>query len=84
MRTISKGIKITEFNVGTKCKVVSLDKSNIKKLQILLSMGILPGIQINILQKFPSNIFEVGQTQYAIDNNIANTIYVISEETETN
>ncbi len=76
-----KGIKITELKVGENCRVIALDTNNVKKLQILLSMGILPGRHVTILQTFPSNIFQVGQTQYAVDNNIANAIYVIPDKT---
>ena len=75
--------KITEFKEGDRCKVTALDTSNTKKLHILLSMGILPGKYVNILQIFPSYIFQVGQTQYAVDNNIANSIFVTSEENVT-
>lgn len=78
----NRGIKITELKAGEKCRVITLDTSNAKRLQILLSMGILPGRNVTILQTFPSNIFQVGQTQYAVDNNIANAIYVIPDKTE--
>lgn len=78
-----QGTKITELKVGEICRVVAIDTGNLKKLQILLSMGILPGKNITILQKFPSNIFQVGQTQYAVDHNIANAIYVSTKKTDT-
>ncbi len=74
--------KITEFKEGDRCKVTALDTSNTKKLHILLSMGILPGKYVNILQIFPSYIFQVGQTQYAVDIDIANAIYVKSEDND--
>jgi len=72
--------KITELNVGEKCKVINLETSNETRLQKLLSMGILPGRHIEILQKVPSYILQVGQTQYAIDKEIADAIYIEQEK----
>jgi|TARA_B100000959_G_C14866915_1_gene576659 Fe2+ transport system protein FeoA len=73
-------IKITELNVGERCKIINLETNNEKRLQKLLSMGILPGRNIEILQKFPSHILQVGQTQYAVDKGIADAIYVEREK----
>ena len=72
--------KITDLNVGERCKVINLETSNEKRLQKLLSMGILPGRHIEILQKVPSYILQVGQTQYAIDKEIADAIYIEQEK----
>ena len=72
--------KITDLNVGERCKVINLETSNETRLQKLLSMGILPGRHIEILQKVPSYILQVGQTQYAIDKEIADAIYIEQEK----
>jgi|TARA_B100001964_G_scaffold203470_1_gene232482 Fe2+ transport system protein FeoA len=72
--------KITELNVDERCKVINLETSNETRLQKLLSMGILPGRHIEILQKVPSYILQVGQTQYAIDKEIADAIYIEQEK----
>ena len=77
----NKSTKITELKVGESCKVVGLDTSNEKKLQKLLSMGILPGSVIEILRKFPSYILQIGQTQYAVDTGIVDAIFVEQEKT---
>jgi DtxR family Mn-dependent transcriptional regulator len=45
-------------------------------LQKLLSMGILPGAPIKLVQKFPSFVFDAGHSQFAVDSNIADAIYV--------
>jgi Fe2+ transport system protein FeoA len=72
--------KITDLNVGERCKVINLETSNEKRLQKLLSMGILPGRNIEILQKFPSHILQIGQTQYTVDKGIADATYVEQEK----
>ncbi len=53
------------------------------KLQKLIAMGIYPGAQIKLIQNFPSYVFQAGQTQFAVDKEIADAIYVrlVGEET---
>nr|WP_269850000.1 FeoA family protein [Methanosarcina horonobensis] len=43
----------------------------------LIAMGILPGMPVTLLRRSPSYLFEVDQTRYAVDREIANHIYVI-------
>ena len=52
------------------------------QLQKLVAMGILPGAPISLIQSFPSYVFRVGQTQFAVDKGIADAIYVRLVETE--
>ncbi len=39
-------------------------------------MGILPGAPLSLIQSFPSYVFQVRQTQFAVDKEIADAIYV--------
>lgn len=52
------------------------------QLQKLIAMGILPGAPIILLQTFPSYVFQVRQTQFAIDKETADCIYVRLGEAE--
>jgi Fe2+ transport system protein FeoA len=47
-----------------------------QEIQKLVAIGILPGTSIHLIQKYPSYVFDVGNTQYAVDKNIASEIYV--------
>ncbi|MGL4670262.1 MAG: metal-dependent transcriptional regulator [Methanobacteriaceae archaeon] len=47
-----------------------------KKLQKIMSMGLMPGSTIELIQKFPVFVFQVGQSQLAVDEDIANEIFV--------
>ncbi len=69
-------ISLSEMNAGQKGKVSYLNTKEREKLDKLLSIGVLPGMQINLLQKFPSYVFQVGQTQFAVDKEMAEAIYV--------
>jgi len=57
-------------------KIDHLETRNPGILQKLISMGILPGMPITLLRRSPSYLFEVDQTRYAVDKEIANHIYV--------
>lgn len=48
-----------------------------KKLQRLMAMGVTPGTPVHTIQKFPSHVFQLGQTQIAVDKEIANEIFVL-------
>jgi DtxR family Mn-dependent transcriptional regulator len=45
-------------------------------LQKLMAMGVLPGMALRMIQTFPSFVFQVGQTQYAVDRDLADCVYV--------
>ena len=46
------------------------------KLQRLMSLGVIPGRPISIIQKTPSYVIQVGYTQIAIDKEIAASIHI--------
>jgi Fe2+ transport system protein FeoA len=50
-----------------------------RKLQKLMAFGILPGMPVKVLQTRPSIVFQVGQTQLAVDEGIAGDILVGKE-----
>jgi len=57
-------------------KIAHLETKNPGILQKLIAMGILPGMPVTLLRRSPSYFFEVDQTRYAVDREIANHIYV--------
>jgi len=47
-----------------------------RQVQKLVAMGILPGANIKVIQRFPSYVFQVGYSQFAVDRHLAEVIYV--------
>ena len=47
-----------------------------RQVQKLVAMGILPGVQIKVIRNFPSYVFQVGYSQFAVDRPLAEVIYV--------
>lgn len=73
---------LSQLAKGQKGKVAYIYAPEAGKLQKLMAMGILPGAPIGLIQSFPSYVFQAGQTQFAVDKEIADAIYVrlIEEE----
>lgn len=58
---------------GTIAYLATNDQGRLNKL---MAMGALPGISVTMIQKFPSYVFRIGQSQFAIDQQMAEGIYV--------
>ncbi|MFC1964091.1 metal-dependent transcriptional regulator [Chloroflexota bacterium] len=67
---------LSRMNPGQRGRVAYVHAPQISQLQKMMAMGILPGAPIALVQSFPSYVFQVGQTQFAVDNEIADAIYV--------
>ena len=67
---------LSQLEAGTSGKVAYLYAPEAGKLQKLMAMGILPGAPITLVRRFPSVVFDAGNTQFAVDEYIADAIYV--------
>lgn len=47
-----------------------------RQVQKLLAMGILPGAKVKVIRRFPSYVFQVGFSQFAVDRSLAELIYI--------
>lgn len=56
--------------------VTYLHTADPKHAQMLISMGIVPGVEIKLLAGFPSYLFQLGEGQFAVDGALANEIYI--------
>ncbi len=67
---------LTQLTPGQNGKVAYVYAPESHQLQKLMAMGILPGAGISLIRNFPSFVFKVDQTQFAVDREIAEAIYV--------
>ncbi len=74
---------LSRLTPGQKGKVAYIYAPESSQLQKLMAMGILPGAPVALIQRFPSYVFDTGQTQFAVDKEIADSIYVRLIEPET-
>ena len=59
-------------------EVTHLEMQDPQRLKKLIAIGVLPGSQITLLQRFPSYVFQIGWSQFSIDRELASSIYVKS------
>ncbi len=74
--TKSVVLPLCELSPGDKGRVAYLRTGDSRRLQKLLTLGILPGITVEILQRFPSFVFQIGYSQMAVDREMAEGIHV--------
>ena len=68
---------LSHLNPEQDGKIAYLYTQDKKRLQKLMAMGVLPGKSIRMIQRFPSFVFQIDQTQIAVDEDIANGIFII-------
>lgn len=69
-------VTLTELKAGESGEIAYILTEDSKKMQKLMAMGVLPGNRINLMQSFPSYIFRVGYSEFAIDTAMAREIFV--------
>ncbi|HET6419000.1 MAG TPA: metal-dependent transcriptional regulator [Geobacteraceae bacterium] len=69
-------VPLTELKPGDEGEIAYIQTEDDKKMQKLMAMGVLPGNRIRLSQTFPSYIFRVGYSEFAIDTNMAKEIFV--------
>ena len=67
---------LSRLSPGESGRVAYIYAPETDKLHKLMAMGILPGASVKLLQDFPSYVFAAGETQFAVDKEIAEAIYV--------
>ena len=65
---------LSELKTGQSGKIAYIHTQDRQMLQKIMAMGALPGASVTLLQRFPSYVFQLGQSQFAIDKNIADQI----------
>jgi DtxR family Mn-dependent transcriptional regulator len=69
-------MQLKELEVGSQGRIVFIRPSEHSRLELLASMGIVPGNIIRLKQKRPSFVLEIDETSLAVDGLIAEEIYV--------
>ncbi len=67
---------LCDMQPGQGGQITYIQMHDPKRLQKWIAMGVLPGVSITLLRRFPSCVFEVGYSQFAVDEEIAADVYV--------
>ena len=69
-------VAMTELKAGESGEIAYLATEDEKKMQKLMSMGVLPGSDLRVTRTFPSYIFKVGHSEFAVDTEMAREIFI--------
>lgn len=69
-------VALTEMKAGTQGEIAYLSTADPKKMQKLMNMGVLPGNQLALTRTYPTYIFRVGNSEFAVDEVLAREIFV--------
>jgi DtxR family transcriptional regulator, Mn-dependent transcriptional regulator len=67
---------LSELEPKEKGRIAYLQAKDVTQMQKLISIGAIPGVSVTLLQKFPSYVFMVAHSQFAVDRELAQAIYV--------
>jgi len=69
-------VPMSQLRQGQSGRIAYLHTHNRSKLRKIMAMGALPGLTVKLVQRFPSFVFQIGQSQFAIDRDLADQIYL--------
>lgn len=67
---------LTELQPRRKAVIAYLRTHDRLALQKLIAMGALPKAEVVVLQRFPTLVFQIGKSQFAVDDPLASHIFV--------
>lgn len=68
--------RLCDLELGNEGRVVFIASKHRQRLAQLSSLGLIPGSIVRLLQRQPSYIISIGQTDIAVDKEIAQEVYV--------
>ncbi|OFW01823.1 MAG: hypothetical protein A3I61_05620 [Acidobacteria bacterium RIFCSPLOWO2_02_FULL_68_18] len=74
--TERKLVCLDELEEGEHCELVCLNGAHVARRNALAVYGLVPGCQLLVQQKHPSFVIRVGETELALEGNIAHEIFV--------
>lgn len=69
-------LPLSKLELHKKAKVSHIKTEDNAMLQRIIAIGALPNIEITLIQRFPSFVFQIGKSQFAVDKELASSIYV--------
>jgi DtxR family Mn-dependent transcriptional regulator len=69
-------VPMSNLRQGENGAIAYVQTGDSEKLKKLMAMGILPGEKITLERRYPSFVFNVGKSRYAVDEGMAEAIFV--------
>ena len=69
-------VPMSDLRQGETGAIAYVSTGDSDKLKKLMAMGILPGESVTLERRYPSFVFMVGRSRFAVDHGMAEAIYV--------
>ena len=69
-------LPLSDLKKGQKGKIAYIHADDKELLRKIMAMGALPGSSITLVQEFPSYVFKMGHSQFAVDKPLAENIQI--------
>ncbi len=67
---------LTDIEVGEGGRVAYLSTHDGSRMRELMAIGLVPGVRVKLLRRSPAYVFSVGESEFAIDEEMARAVYV--------
>ena len=71
-------VALSSLKANVRAEIIHLNTEDRHTLQKILAIGALPGMEITLVQNFPSYVFQIGRSQFSVDRELASCIHVRS------
>ncbi|HNV87083.1 MAG TPA: FeoA family protein [Candidatus Omnitrophota bacterium] len=73
-----KVIPLPDLQPNNRGKIAGIGFCDRNALRKMMVMGVFPGVEIELIQRFPSCVFRIGQSRFTVDRELASLIHVKS------
>ena len=78
MKTSKVVVPLSQMKQDQEGRIAYIHSKGRGRLQKLMAMGVTPGMRIRVIQRFPSHVFQIEMAQIAVDEEIADEIFVVA------
>ena len=75
-------VPMSNLRQGESGAIAYVHTGDSERLKKLMALGILPGESVTLQRRYPSFVFTVGQSRYAVDEGMAAAIYIKRVDSE--
>lgn len=72
-------LSLTELQIGRPAVISCLEQPSSREARKLVALGVLPGVRLRLMQRYPAYVIRLGHTELAVDTAMAALIRVYSD-----
>jgi ferrous iron transport protein A len=77
VKTIRNGeMSLVDLKSNESARIIKIGTNDMTKLRKMMAFGIMPGVEVTMIQKYPALVIQIGYTQVALDEAIASEVLI--------